>query len=497
MTGLKSGAILVMLAAPFALYILWQVQSGARADFTSQAAPPDKGPPDGKRVADTKARAEKWTNDVRHASAVALQYRVPGPEDRADDPDCNAITKAVAARAIDLTDLEKFLSGVDRPVFVGSLKEQYDRWQLTKQTLAKAEAAIETWLRTPFPSAVDSQTAAVQVLKRFEDLVTEYRNASQFADSTRAAAWQVEARVKVLESLEAAAHRPFDEVLALPLPLPDQKTSKVVEKALGAPIAIREQVRLLEDSLSRDEAKRVISDRVMKSANSLIRRADEWAAKEQLLALFADPEIFTDPKKATDWIPLVHAQFNKTQTDSGRELIRKKVQQFCEAYIPKAARLDAKVRFRDKEEDRNNMKVVYQSGKQSIERPLTDHPATLNEFNFNTLHPDFDRITGPGGFGGKDSLKPTLASQVARDFTLARATVAIWGPTTTNQLKKKCEGDDAAVQQKRRELLDGRTGAGVESPSSVWTEQNSKIWTRLTALSEAMVKAPGLFDIGK
>jgi hypothetical protein len=309
----------------------------------------------------------------------------------------------------------------------------------------------------------------------------------------------------VLESLQAAATGPYDEVLALALPLPDPKNDKRVEKALGAPTAIREQVRLLEAELAAVKAaRRELPERAAKLANSVLRTADEWAAKEELLALFADPELFTNPTKATDWLPKVQAQFNKTQTATGRELIRKKVQQFCEAYIPRAARLDTNVLVRDKELPRVNVKIVYQAtGKPKTERALTDHPTMLNEFNFITLHPDFDQVAWPGGFGGKDSLKPTAASFVARDFTSERATVTVWAAGTVEQLKKKCEGADAAVQQKRREQLDKLAGAeairdplGMESRSA-WTQENSRIWTRLTALSGAMAKAPGLFEGAK
>ncbi|MCE9560470.1 MAG: hypothetical protein K8U57_00300 [Planctomycetes bacterium] len=503
MSRLQSGGLVLLLAIPFALYIVWQVQAGARADFASPSPPTEKGLPDSKKLTETKAKTEKWANDVRQASAVALQYRAPGPEDKSDDADCTALAKAAAVRAGNLNDLEKFLSGVDSPTYVGSLKTKYAEWQLSKVKLAEAQTAIETWLRSSLPVAVETHATATQTMKSFEELITAYQTSSKFADSSKASTWHVEARVKVLEALESTSQRPYEEVLALPLPFP--KDSKLVEKAVGAPSAIREQVKLLESELVLVEAdKRHIPEHVTKAANSVIRRADEWSAKEELLALFADPELFTDPNKATEWLPKVQAQFNKTQTESGRELIRKKVQQFCDAYIPKAAKLDAKVLFRDKEEPRGTLKAVYQIANQdAVERNLTDHPSTLNEFNFSDLYPDFDRIRSPNRTGGKDSLKPTLASIAAREFTVARATVTTWTPATINQLKKKCEGEVATVQQKRREQLDSLTGTESvrdplgSAPNSAWTPQNSRIWTRLTALSNAMEKSPGLFESGK
>jgi len=503
MSGLKSGGLVLLLAIPFALYIVWQVQVGARADFVSPPAPTEKGLPDSKKLADTKAKTEKWANDVRQASAVALQYRTPGPEDKADDADCTALAKAAAVRATDLTDLEKFLSGVENATYAGSLKPKYAEWQLSKVKLAAAQTAIETWLRSSLPAAVETHAAATQAMSSFDELIATYQNSSKFADSSKAIAWKVEARVKVLEALESTSQRPYEEVLALPLPFP--KDSKLVEKAVGAPSAIRQQVKLLEAELVRiEDDKRHLPERVTKAASSAIRRSDEWSAKEELLSLFADADLFTDPNKAAEWLPKVQAQFNKTQTETGRELIRKKVQQFCDAYIPKAARLDAKVRFKDTEDVRSNIVIVYQvAGQKETERSLTDHPSMLNEFNFTELYPDFDRIRFGSKTGSKDALKPTPASVVARDFTVARATVTTWTPATINQLKKKCEGEVATVQQKRREQLDSLTGAESvrdplgSVPISAWTQVNSRIWTRLTALSDAMAKSPGLFESGK
>jgi hypothetical protein len=493
----RSSAVPVALAVPFALYALWAVQAGVRAELAAPVAPAEKAAPDEKKHAEARVRAEKWARDVRQTSAAALQFRAPGPEDKIEDADCLALARAAAARAADLTDLEKFLSGAERPAYTGKLKERYAEWQAGRAKLATAEGAVETWLKAPL--AATDGPAAASAMKAFEELVAAYRTASPFADGSRAALWQVEARVMVLEALDVAAQRPFDEVLALPLPLPDPKVNKTVERALAAPAAIREHARLLDAEVAKVAGtKRPLPERLAKTAAALARRGDEWAAREQLLALLADPELLTDPGKAADWLPKVQAQFNKTQSADARELIRQKVQQFCEAHVPRAARLDASVLVRDKETPRINVKVVYASDAKA--QPLTDHPGRLNEFNFATLHRDFDQVTWPGGFGGRDALKPTPASLVARDFNAARAAVTVWTPAAVEELKKKCEGPDAGVQQRRREQLDTLPGAepvrdpAAPEPASPWTRENSKIWTRLAALSAAVAKAPALFD---
>src|SRR5262245_11729206 len=109
MSRLKSGALVLLLAIPFGLYIAWQVQSTARADIAAPEPPSEKGMPGKDQIAASKAKAEKWVGDVRRMSTVALQYRAPGAEDRVEDSACAAVVKSAAARSADLTDLEKFV----------------------------------------------------------------------------------------------------------------------------------------------------------------------------------------------------------------------------------------------------------------------------------------------------------------------------------------------------------------------------------------------------
>ena len=60
----------------------------------------------------------------------------------------------------------------------------------------------------------------------------------------------------------------------------------------------------------------------------------------------------------------------------------------------------------------------------------------------------------------------------------------------------KCEGPGAALQQEeRRKLTDELVGAAADGPA--WTQENSRIWTRLAALSAAMGKHPALFEGAK
>src|SRR5437773_1355746 len=114
MGGLKSGAILLLLAVPFALYAAWQVRGVSRADLIVSDPPSDKGVPAKEQLAAARAKAEKWSADVRKAAAVTYQFRAPGPDDAAADDECNALARSAAARSAELTDLEQFLAGVEK-----------------------------------------------------------------------------------------------------------------------------------------------------------------------------------------------------------------------------------------------------------------------------------------------------------------------------------------------------------------------------------------------
>ncbi len=504
MTRMKSGAILLLLAIPFALYLAWQVQAATRPQLVGTSAPSEKGLPSKEQLTASVAQTEKWASDVQRVGTVAFQYRQPGASDATDCTDCTATTKAVAARSADLIDLETFLADRDSPTFTGTLQARYTGWLQSRKELDKASDAIETWLRNPLPNAIDGGPAATQALGAFDSLVTAYRKDSKFANSSRVTAWRMAARVKVIEALEEAGRKPYEEVLALPLPLPNGKENKVVERAVSIPAAIRDQARQLDTELRQAENERQeLPEFVTKAASATLRRADEWAAKEELIGLFADPELLTDPLKAGQWLPRIQEQYNRTQSRESRDMIRKKVQQFCTAYVPKALRLDDRVLIKGNEVMRAGVTIVYDSDAKS--QPLTDHPNRLNEFNFLTAFKYPDQIVWANGgkyAGVKDSanLQPTLASHVARDYSAARTAVTIWTQEAVQSLKKICEGDAAPVQQERRKHADQLVGAEpapdlkTPEPQSAWTRDNTRLWTRLATLEAAMNKHPGLFE---
>ena len=91
-----------------------------------------------------------------------------------------------------------------------------------------------------------------------------------------------------------------------------------------------------------------------------------------------------------------------------------------------------------------------------------------------------------------------VASQI--DFTQFRAVVTNWSLKELTQLKLKCEGEDKKVEEKkvRHGIMDDLIGISPPgTPGRMeWTKANSKIWTRLTVLSDAVGKFPTLFEAG-
>jgi hypothetical protein len=502
MSALKSGALILLLAIPFFAYGAWQVRGITHLDMIVSDPPLDKGAPSKEKIAAVKSATEKWEGDIRTLEMVAFQFRQPEASDTVADNDCKNLIKLIAARSADLNDLSVFLSDVGSPKYEGKLKSKYEEWQASKEKLEKAAKEIEKWLVNT-PTGIDGAAPASEAVKSFEKLLDNYtKKESQFYDPTKAAAWAVQGRIKVIEALESAAKEPYIKVLNQPLPLPAEADDPNVKKALGAPRAILIQVRELTTVLKNIEDKRLnLPDRVLGEAKDAIKRSSEWAAKEELLALFADREPLKNPAKAGDWFKKVNNEFTRTQSETGRSLIRAKVQQFCAAFIPAAAKLDDVVLIENKEVARKEVIIKYNSdGK---EQKLTDSLNELNEFNFKTSFLNFDQITWNKGqqFRGRaEVLQPTQKSQIARDFTQAREVVINWSVKELTHLKMKCEGEDKKVEEKmvRRGLLDKLVGITPPGTPGLldWTTANSKIWTRLTVLSDAMGKFPALFETG-
>ena len=251
MSGLRSGAIALLLAIPFALYIAWQVQAYTRNDLLGSDAPSDKGLPGKDQLVASKTKTEKWAGDVRKVSSVALQFRAAGTDDATTDDDCTALTRAVAARSADLTDLEKFLSRVAKPQFTGKLVDRYKGWYDETESLRIAANVIEQWFDDRAP-VIDSQNSADDVSRRFTALLEPYTKNN--SDLHRSTSWSPAGgcgvTARTIDGLSDAVKAPYKRVLDLPLPLPAEDKSADVRTAIGALREMKAQVHRLQKSVS-------------------------------------------------------------------------------------------------------------------------------------------------------------------------------------------------------------------------------------------------------
>jgi hypothetical protein len=504
MSVLKSGAILLLLTIPFVLYAAWQVQTLTRGDLLVSDAPSEKGLPAKEQLADRRTKTEKWVGDVRKASAVALQFRTP--KGAIPDPECEAVAAAAARRSDDLTDLDKFLSG-RKPEFVGSMAKRYKDWYDETESLRLAAIEVEDWFRRD--PVIGSQSTAEAELTRFTQKLDAYTKGNPiFVDRGMVSGWRVRAAAHIVTALAKTVKAPYQRVLDLPLPLPSEGRNMDMKIALGALAEMKAQAERLEKLVAQARTEGVtLPDDAVKARASALETTREWAAADDLLGLFADPELFTEPTKATAWLPEVQKQYDRTQAEAGRQLIRKKVQQFCEAYVPRAARLDPQVIVFQLQDGKLERKVIPRSGV-TIEylgmkpKPLTDLFDQLNEFNFQTQYKNLDSIVWANGAqrtADTSRLRPTPKSVAAHTFSQPRGEVTTWSPTAVKQLKMKCEGLADALQMKEpqlEKLLDELVGAATEGAAGgpAWTEKNTRVWTRLKSLADAMEKHPTLFE---
>lgn len=331
MNALKSGSLLVALAAPFALYAAWQVHRATRLD----AAPPPPstaGPP---REALTAARdtAASRANEVRKAAEVTWQFRAPAPGEASRDPAAEEMLKATADRAADLADLDRFLSGADAPAFTGRLKARYAAWTAERVAAQEAENALRVWLAQPPAvwSVAGADAAAVEMAR----LVGGYAGRARFAPRGRAAEWQVRGRLAVVDALAALAAGQVDDAARTKLGC----GTDAATAAVGTLRGLRRHLAALAAELKQaEEDDAPLPPSLRATAERKAAGAAEVAAREELLSLFAKDDLFTDPAGAGPWLKQVAAQYARTQDPKARSLIRAKVREFADAFVLKGER---------------------------------------------------------------------------------------------------------------------------------------------------------------
>lgn len=484
---LKSGGLLLVLAVPMALYVAWQVNGVVRADLVLAEPPADRGAPK-EQLAVLRAKTAAWAGDVRKAATVAQQYRPAGAEDATADADATAVVKTSAVRAADLNDLDLFLSDIERPTFTGKSKAQYQQWMDERKELKRDAEAVAAWLAKP--PAITTATKATEAVEALRELVRTYAGRSRFSDKAKAARWRVEGRLVVVKALAALANAQYQTAVRVKLPL--EPGDNAVKTAVETHRALAAQIAALDaDVRQAGEDKVTLDGATLAAAKSKGSIADECAAREELLAVFAKEDLFTNAGGASAWLKQVATQYRRTKDEKVRALIREKVQEFCDAFIPPTARLDDKVLIKGKEAPRKEVVVKYQvviDGKDTVKRETLGELDGVNEFNLEKQRPGKNTfVVFSGAEEYPRDLKPTDLSLAAVTYNAERkkladvTTAPRWTANSVEQLKKKCEAQKELVDQ--LQLPDG-TSAG-KSP---------KIWTRLSGLSAGIAGCADLFD---
>lgn len=334
MNALKSGSLLVALAAPFALYAAWQVHRATRLDADAAPPPGVTGPPR-ETLAAARDSAAVRAGEVRKAAEVTWQLRPSAPGEASAEPAVDATMKAAADRAADLADLDRFLAGADAPAFAGRLKARFVVWTAERVAAREAEDAIRVWLAQPpaVRSAADANTAAAGLAR----LVGEYAKRARFAPRGRAAEWQVRGRLAVVDALTALAAGQADDAARARLPL--ERGTNAVTTAIDTLRGLRAHLALLAAELKRaEEDDAPIAPPLRATAERKAAGAAEVAAREELLALFAKEDLFADPAAAGPWLNEIAALHARAQDPKSRALIRAKVQEFADAFVLKVAR---------------------------------------------------------------------------------------------------------------------------------------------------------------
>jgi hypothetical protein len=218
--------------------------------------------------------------------------------------------------------------------------------------------------------------------------------------------------------------------------------------------------------------------------------AHQCAASEALLGLFAKDDLFTDATGAATWLKQVAVHYGNTKDESVKTLIRAKVQEFCEAFIPASARLDDTVLIRGKAAPRKSVTVKFIEDGVTRRVQLSDEVDGLNEFNLMTRRSGGTTfVVYAGAEEYPKDVTPTELSKAAVLFNSERKKLSerITGPKWTaksvEELKKKCEAQKDRVDQ-------------LQLPGTGSVGSGPKIWTRLTGLAEGLKAAPDLIGNG-
>jgi hypothetical protein len=443
MSGWKGGGLLLVLAIPLALYAAWQVKGVVRADMVVSDPPPDRGGSK-EQLADAKNKAAKWAGDVRKASTVTLQYSQPGTPDTPSDASAAEVVKTAADRSKDLTDLDLFLSGA-RTEFSGKLRTYYKEWEVSlRKAIELGRAVIDFLARMP---PIASGADATRFMAELEEKLREYQDGSNFASRRQAAVWRIQGRLAVIKELGTRADEQYPDAVSQTLPL--KSDNKKMVAALTTFAAVQAQVKALDGDVDRAKAEGPEPEGTLRGdINDRKAIAGKCARRERLLQLCTRDDLFTNSTGSTAWLRDVSTLYRDTKEEADRKYLRKKVQEFCEEFLPIAVRLDDEVRFKDKIVQRKNLVVEYEpaAGAARQQVALSDRTDGLNEFNVADKYPgrttDVRHLGAPGR---PTDLEPTPLSKAAKFYNEERKAVPPgtigpkWTAKSVEDLKKKCE----------------------------------------------------------
>ena len=435
------------------------------------------------------AQANAWLTDVRKADTIECQYRAAGSDDASTNPTAAEVVKTSADRSADLNDLDLFLSEIERPNFTGKLKLQYEKWMEERKELKRDAETVTTWLAKPpaITSAADADKSMATVI----GCITAYSTRSRFSDTSKATVWRVRARLAVIEALAVLASSQYRAAVQVKLPL--QPGTNAVKTAVETLTGLKDQIAILNAEVQQAQGNKVTLDAgILTALEAKGAMADECAAREELLALFARDDLFTSAAGVAAWLRQVGVQYRKTKDEKVRVLIRDKVQEFCDAFIPQEAALDDNVIIKGNLAPRKDVVIKFQAsvGGKVMREPLSAELDGVNEFNLRIKHPgDTTFVVYMGSEEYPRNLKPTERSKAAVLFNGERkkladsTTVPKWTAKSLEGLKKKCEAQKDLVDQ-------------LKAPGATLGKE-PKIWTRLTGLAAGMVGNADLFEAGQ
>jgi len=253
---------------------------------------------------------------------------------------------------------------------------------------------------------------------------------------------------------------------------------------------VKVQIEALKGDVKRAEDDKVpLSGSILGDIEAKEVVTHQCAASEELLKLFAKDDLFTDATGAAAWLKQVAVHYGNTKDEGVKAILRGKVQEFCEAFIPVAARLDDTVIIRTKAAPRDSVTVKFIEDGVTRTVKLSDDADGLNELNLATRRPgETTFVVYAGSEEYPKDVKPTELSKAAVLFNgerkkLADGTIGPkWTAKSVEELKKKCEAQKDLVDQLR---LPGGGTVG----------NGPQIWTRLSGLTEGLKATPDLIGI--